>query len=120
MEAPFATTMDLASVWRGYDESDAARATNLLTMASRAIAALCDAPSVDPDVLRLVTCKVVARMMQAGTGGDGVKQEQWTVGSYSSSTSYENPAGDFYLTQQERQLLGIGEVEAAYVGPNIP
>ncbi len=119
-ESPLATVEDLAAVWPGYSVSDEKRAESLLEMASAAIRSLCDVSAVDGDVLRLVACKAVARMMSQEVGEPGAKQQSWSAGSYSGSVTYSNPSADFYLTQQERQLLGVGEMSAAYVGPSVP
>ncbi len=119
-EIPLATVDDLAAVWPDYSESDQKRAESLLAMASAAIRSLCDASAVDADVLRLVTCKSVARMMSQDGGEPGAKQQSWSAGSYSGSVTFDNPSSDFYLTQQERQLLGVGEMSAEYVGPCVP
>lgn len=57
--------------------------------------------------LTVVTCSLVHRSQSAGAwaglsnvsqGGDG----------YTASATVYNPSGDFYLTKQERRMLGIG------------
>ena len=57
--------------------------------------------------LTIVTCSLVHRSLSAGAwaglsnvsqGGDG----------YTASATVYNPSGDFYLTKQEKRLLGVG------------
>ena len=57
--------------------------------------------------LTIVTCSLVHRSQSAGAwaglsnvsqGGDG----------YTASATVYNPSGDFYLTKQEKRLLGVG------------
>ena len=113
----FATVDDLSAVWSGYDPADESRATTMLGMVSSAIGALCDASSVDVDVLRFVTCQATARAMQAGDAGQGVSQESWTASPFGGSVTYANPSGDVYLTSFERRLLGIDEPSAGFYAP---
>lgn len=118
MEA-FATVDDLKAVWAGYDVADESRATAMLGMVSSAIGTLCDASSVDDDILRLVTCQATARAMQAGESGQGVSQQSWTASPYGGSVTYANPSGDVYLTAFEKRLLGIDEAYAGFVNQEV-
>lgn len=68
--------------------------------------------------LTIVTCSIVHRSQSAGAwaglsnvsqGGDG----------YTASATVYNPSGDFYLTKQEKRLLGVGTGRIGSVAPVI-
>lgn len=110
----FAEVSDLSAVCP--DIQDESRAEAVLSMVSAAISALCDAGSVDCEVLRLVTCQATARMLRSDAGY-GVQSESWTASPYGGSVSYANPSGDVYLTSFEKQLLGIGAQQMGTIMP---
>lgn len=114
----YATVEQLAAAWTGYEPGMEGAARSALSFASAAISSMLGGRSVDPDLLRGVTCRVVARMLQSTELG-GVTQESWTASPYGGSVSYANPTGDIYLTAFERRLLGIdgGDMSAAWVLP---
>lgn len=114
----YATVEQLAAAWTGYEPGMEGVARSALSFASAAISSMLGGRSVDPDLLRGVTCRVVARMLQSTELG-GVTQESWTASPYGGSVSYANPTGDIYLTAFERRLLGIdgGDMSAAWVLP---
>lgn len=105
---PFATVADYESRYGPVD--DEARLSVLLGDATAFISAQpgFDAGGEDrAPILTAVTCGVVHRSLSAGQwaglsavsqGGDG----------YTASATVYNPAGDFFLTKQERRVLGIG------------
>ena len=107
---PFATVDDYESRYGEVDDPN--RVTLLLGDASAFIAAqpgfiLNPDSEVQALALTVVTCSLVHRSQSAGAwaglsnvsqGGDG----------YTASATVYNPSGDFYLTKQEKRLLGIG------------
>jgi len=115
----FAKPEDLKVIWSGYSDLDESRAKALLSLVSSVIRSQADTDTLEPDILRLVTCRVVARMLQSD-GQPGVTQESWGASPYSGSISYANPSGDIYLTSYEKQLLGIGESYAQFVNQEVP
>lgn len=113
---PFATLADLESVCQNLDETQRKRAEKLLALVSAVLRRQCDWQEIEPDVLALVTCQVVARTIQTTTEAPiGVKSESWTASPFGGSVSYANPTGDIYLTTFERKLLGIGACEVIAV-----
>lgn len=103
----FATLEDLKADWPGFDDSMSAQAASKLAFVSASVASLCDAGAVDAEVLKGVTLNAVERILQSSGELAGVTQESWGASPYSGSMSYANPTGDFYLTKQEKELLGI-------------
>lgn len=78
-----------------------------LYIASQPGFALNEGDEVQASMLTAVTCAVVHRSLASSAyagfssvsqGGDG----------YTASASIYNPGGDYYLTKQERRMLGIG------------
>lgn len=59
------------------------------------------AGSVDADSVLSVVARMVKRALESGP--DGVKSD--TAGPF--GVTYDNPAGNLYLTAQERLLLGV-------------
>ena len=115
----FANPEDLKLVWSGYSELDESRATALLSLVSSVICSQANTDEIEPDILKLVTCRVVSRMLQSD-GMPGVTQESWGASPYSGSVSYANPSGDIYLTKFEKDLLGIGDGYARFVNQEVP
>lgn len=116
--AAYATAADLLALRPDLADAGEERIGQVLSLVSAAIAAMCDADSIDPDVLELVACQASARMLQADASS-GITQESWGASPYSGSVSYANPTGDVYLTAFERKLLGIdgAEMSAAWAMP---
>ena len=122
----FAGPSDLEARWRPLSASERARAEVLLSDASGILTAeLSEAGrEIDPDDdalasnLRSVCCSMVKRVMAGGDGGD-YTQASVTAGSFSQQYTFANPAGDMYLTAQERRLLGIPKrrMRLGFVGP---
>ena len=115
---PYATVEDLKAAWPSYDAGKEARARYLLSFASSAIAAMCDASRIDAAILKGVACQAVIRMMQSDGEASGVTQESWGASPYSGSVTYSNPSGDLYLTAFEKRLLGMdGDMDARFAMP---
>lgn len=110
MACQFATVDDYIARYGEPDDPD--RVAVLLGDASAFIASQPGFPEGEPSELlslslTVVTCSVVHRSLSAGKfaglsnvsqGGDG----------YTASATVYNPSGDFYLTKQEKRLLGVG------------
>lgn len=118
---PFATVQDYIARYGAVD--DDACVTVMLSDASVFIASQ---PGVVVDesdenqkaVLRMVTCSVVHRSLASSAyagfssvsqGGDG----------YTASASVYNPGGDYYLTKQERRLLGVAGAQIGSIAASI-
>lgn len=107
---PFATVEDYEA--RYGTAEDSARLGTMLGDASLHIASqpgfsVRDGDDTQKAVLAAVTCAVVHRSLASNQyagfssvsqGGDG----------YTASASIYNPGGDYFLTKQERRMLGIG------------
>lgn len=112
--AAYATITDLEARWRPLIGDERTRATALLNDAAVRINS-CAPPPALPDgltdteqALRLmVSCDMVKRAMLAGAA-PGVTQQSQTVGVFSQQATFANPAGDMYLTKEEKKLLGVG------------
>ena len=70
----------------------------------------------DPDVKRLVSCRMVRRLLGDGTGGEtplypmGATQGSATALGYTQSWTRgsSGSAGELYLSKLEKKLLGAG------------
>ena len=57
--------------------------------------------------LRRITCALVHRSLSAGAWS-GFSSVSQGAGGQTASVTLSNPAGDFYMTKQERRILGLG------------
>lgn len=112
----FATVADLAAEWRPLGPEESERANALLEYASaklrRELArAGREVDGEDRDqavLLRSTCCAMVRRVMAAGTGAE-VSQVSQTAGSFNAQATYANPAGNMYITADERRDLGVAK-----------
>lgn len=118
MASPLATLGEFMASHPSLSDAGDASVERKLSEASAVIRALCDAESVDPEVLSTVCCNMAARALQS-TETAGVSQESWGASPYSGSVTYANPTGDLYLTAFERRLLGIdgADMGVAWANP---
>lgn len=122
----FAEPSDLEARWRPLSASERARAEVLLSDASGIIEAELSEAGRSADgaddalaaSLRAVCCSMVRRVMANDVDGD-YTQASVTAGSFSQQYTFANPAGDMYLTAQERRLLGIPKrrMRLGFLGP---
>jgi hypothetical protein len=121
LTTPFATADDLADRWRPLSDAEEARATVLLDDASQLIldedkfGRLTDLTEPTPTLVRIV-CAMVRRSMGApAADGGAVTQLQQAAGPFSTAVTYQNPAGDLYLTTAERRALRFNRQRAGSV-----
>lgn len=110
---PFATLPELKERWPDFPVGADAHATVLLDDASQFI--LDTVPTAGLASLstrRRIVCAVVRRAMPDADGMDGMESVQQSGGPFSVTMKPINPAGDFYLTKQERKALGDGAQKA--------
>jgi hypothetical protein len=110
---PFASLDELKARWPDFPVGADAHATVLLEDASQFI--LDTAPSAGlatPSTRRRIVCAVVRRAMPDADGMDGMESIQQSGGPFSVTMKPVNPAGDFYLTKQEKVALGAGAQKA--------
>lgn len=113
----YATLDDLTQGWRPLSPSEQERATTLL---DRASTILDDASRIDLDdplrleKLKIVSCSMVQRVMAVGADAYGVTQVSHMAGAFQESMSFQNPNGDYFFTETEKGLLGIGGKQAGW------
>ncbi len=110
----YAVVEEVQAGFRTLTDEERARCAALLEEAALVIDAY--DKNADPAVKRLVSCRMVRRLLGDGTGGEtplypmGATQgsatalgytQSWTMGSSGS-------AGELYLSKLEKKLLGAG------------
>lgn len=113
MEA-FATVEDLQARYRPLDADERARAGALLDDASAFLASEHRRLGLDIDpadelragMLKVVCCAMAKRVLASGVDGD-LTSCSMTAGSYTEQRTFANPAGNMYLTREERRVLGL-------------
>lgn len=125
MATPFATLADLRTHWSKLPAADEDDAEQKLAEASIEVRSLYrDVDSrialwvadnsnplgLDPDVPRLVVCRMVKRAMDnASRGGlDGVNSVQESTGPFAQTLNFTNPEGNLYLSKSDKRLLAAG------------
>lgn len=112
----FATVDDLAAGWAGWQklsDDEQAQADVVLKRASAYLAQKLEQRhiTIDPsDTVQLmnlltVTCNLVRRTMSPDY--DGVRSFAQSIGSTNVSVNYRENDGGFWLTKDEKELLGI-------------
>ena len=66
----------------------------------------CEGNEAMAAALNAITCSLVNRKVTAGEYA-GLSQMSQGAGGYTASVSVYNPSGDYYLTKQERRVLGL-------------
>lgn len=118
----FATVDDLEARWRPLSSAEQERAEVLLDDAAVYLSALVTVDGSDQaqaDVLKVVSCSMVQRVMSSDVDTFGVSQASMTAGSYTQSMTFANPSGDFYLTAMEKRLLGIASSKLGTIRPKV-
>lgn len=118
----FATVDDLEARWRPLSSAEQERAEVLLDDAAVYLSALVtvdDSDQEQADVLKVVSCSMVQRVMSSDVDTFGVSQASMTAGSYTQSMTFANPSGDFYLTAMEKRLLGIASSKLGTIRPKV-
>ena len=110
---PFATLAELQARWPDFPVGADAHATVLLEDASQFILdTVPAAANANEATRRRIVCAVVRRSMPDADGMDGMESIQQSGGPFSVTMKPANPAGDFYLTKQEKLALGGGAQKA--------
>lgn len=120
----FATVDDLAAGWAGWvklSEDEQAMAPVVLQRASAYLVQKLEKRhiAIDPSDamqamnLLTVTCNLVRRTMSPDY--DGVRSFAQSIGSTNVSISYRDNDGGFYLTKDEKELLGISARGKAFM-----
>lgn len=89
------------------EPADETRITVLLEDASAIIDSMLSGGTAPEALLTSTACAMVNRAM-ASDGMGGVSQYSEGAIGMTASVTYANPHGDLYLTQVERDALGIG------------
>ena len=115
---PFASVDELEAGWHPLLDSERAKASVLLSRATRLIRAQCPgwqaAEQSNPGICADVCCAMVQRAMAASgiDVPDGVKQMSQTTGSFQDSYTFDNPSGNLYLRDEERRVINPRRVRA--------
>lgn len=115
---PFATIDDLTNLWRAMTEEEQSKATNLLSVVSNLLRNEADKVGKDldsiieskeymSDVVKSVTCDIVARVLQTPTSQAPMSQFSESAGGYTVSGTFLSPGGGIFIKQDELKRLGL-------------
>lgn len=105
-----ASSSDVISRLREPDTADSARIEALLEEASALVVGyLREVPHPVPDAARLVTARMVVRVLEAPEQSYSVSSTQQTAGPFSQSVTYSNGAsgGAPWLTASDKTMLAV-------------
>jgi len=118
MAEPFATLADLQDHWPGLPAELAPAAEQKLVEASIILRGLYPgidqrilSGKLDPDVVKLVVCQMVATVIQremSGGDADQFEQQSFTSGPFTRSVSFRVREANLFLTRLQKQLLSGG------------
>ena len=120
----YATVQDLETYWRPLSESEEARATDLLALASSRLRLYAEPSGVDLDAkaaadedyanaLKWVVMEATKRAMSTPIDTPPVDSWSQTAGPYSENYKFTNPSGDLWFKKAELKTLGISGVQRA-------
>lgn len=115
---PFATAIDLESLWRKLKPDETERAEHLLEIVSDSLRAEADRVGKDLDklvmekphfenVVKSVVVDVVARTLMTSTDQDPMTQFSQSAAGYSVSGTYLVPGGGIFIKKSELARLGL-------------
>lgn len=112
LPSPFATLQEFKDRWPDMPTGADAHASVLLEDASQFILDTVPTAALAAEATRRrIVCAVVRRAMP-DPSTNGMESVQETTGPFSMTLKPVNPAGDFYLTKQEKSALGAGVQKA--------
>lgn len=100
---PYATADDLAGYWRALTSAEQSRATVLLGAVADRINEYPNAANFVNTACHWVSLQAVKRAMQVS--GDGEKSESQSMLGMSIERTFDNPAGNLYVTARELNRL---------------
>lgn len=124
MGAVYATVSDLSTYWRTITESETARATDLLTLASSRLRLYATNSGFDLDekiassedysnAVKWVVMDATKRALSTPIDTPPVDSWSQTAGPYSENYKFTNPSGDLWFKKAELKTLGLSGVQKA-------
>lgn len=120
--AVYATVEDLSTYWRPIEESETARAEDLLSLASSRLRLYAAKVDIDidteiendddyKDAVKWVVMEASKRALQTPTDIPPVDNYSQSAGPYSENYRFTNPSGDLWFKKAELKTLGIAGVQ---------
>jgi len=114
----FATTSDIATLWRPLTQAETTRAAALLPVVSDRLRYEAEKVGKDLDeivsddailavVAKQVTVDIVARALMTPTSGAPMSQVSESALGYSMSGTFLNPGGGLFIKDSELKALGL-------------
>lgn len=120
--AVYATVEDLSTYWRPIEESETARANDLLSLASSRLRLYAAKVDIDidaeiendddyKDAVKWVVMEATKRALQTPVDVPPVDNYSQSAGPYSENYRFTNPSGDLWFKKAELKTLGIAGVQ---------
>jgi len=115
---PFATLVDVKTLWRPLTAEEMTRAEALLKVVSNSLRYearkvgkdldyMCDTRPYVRDVAKSVTVDVVARTLMTSTDHEPMTQMTQSAGGYSATGTFLVPGGGLFIKKSELARLGL-------------
>ena len=125
----YASIQDLSTYWRPITESETARASMLLEIASSRLRieadkvgiAIDDRINYDDDyamAVKLVVMDATKRALATPIDTPPVDNYSQSAGPYSENYRFTNPSGDLWFKKAELRSIGIGVAKIGTIKPN--
>lgn len=122
MGATYASVSDLETFWRPLTETEQARASDLLTMASSKLRLIAAKTDIDLDIevaanedyataVKLVVMEATKRAMSTPIDVPPVDNYSQSAGPYSENFKFTNPSGDLWFKKAELKGLGLSGIQ---------
>ncbi len=108
----YATIEDIEQRWRKLTVAECDRAQYLIDDAVVLIETLLtnqkkSIADVDPNLLKMVICSMVSRVLDSGTDTGLYSAKTESAGVYSHTFTYAQTGNNLYLARKEKALLGL-------------
>lgn len=114
MEIPIVTVHDLKARWPDFPlGAEPTAETHLADALAIITAQLPAGRQVSHQLIELVACQMVKRVMATSTLPEGVTSVAQTVGPFSTQMGFAPSNASLFLTKAEKKLLGIGAQRAS-------
>lgn len=107
----YATVADLRARWPDMPPGSDDHALILLEDASALVRSETNVTDADPQLLKIIVCEMVQKVMSAPDVGSDVASVGMTAGPFSQQVTYRG-SSDLYVTKKHLKMLGVGKQRA--------
>lgn len=107
----YATVDDLKARWPDFPTGAEVHAAVLLEDASALVRAAAPGMLADAQILKIIVCEMVQKVMTAPDAGADVASLNMTAGPFSQQVTYRG-SSDLFVSKKHLKMLGVGRQRA--------